>query len=373
MLRMKTMLNMKHSRRIQPIKLSVRRPGATGRPSSAGFSLIEVLISLGVFLVISAMVMGFMVDMTMTQGTTANRAEMHSNVRSATEILQQEISQAGRISFPTSSPVTLSQAITIGTPPVEQTVNVSSTTPMFGTTDPRILLIVGWGAEEETVAARVVSATSISAIFRKAHANGVPIRPAGAFINGILTWDNASAAHQYTLMMYGDINDNGNMVFVRYDCMPTAAGDGKLWRREIPWNTPAVLATINANYPPQVLLTNLKNNPDNPSTLLPEPCFSYQARDINWPSLHNGAVTISATAATSNPAVLNLAVTMSSRTQFRDPNTNQYQYQTKALLTVSPRNVFQAFNMASNLTGSQHVQETPAEIVALAALNLTPP
>jgi len=146
-----------------------------------------------------------------------------------------------------------------------------------------------------------------------------------------------------------------------------------LWRREMPWNTPAVLATINANYPPQVMLTNLRNNPDNPSTLLPEPCFTYQAKETNWPSLDNGAIIKSALFATSNPAVLNIAVTMSSRTQFRDPKTNQYQYQTKALLTVSPRNVFQAFNMANNLTGAQHVQETPPEITALAALNLTPP
>lgn len=358
---------MNRSNRNQPTN-----PGA-----AAGFSLIELLISLAVFLVISGMVTAFMFNMTMTQGTVANRAEMHSSVRSATEILQQEISQAGRITFPPSGTglyagtTRLTAGVTATDPPTELPVTVENSAVMFGGTDPRILLIVGWGADEETVAARVVSSGTpgaISAIFRKNHSSGDPVRPAGSFINGILSYING-----YTLMMFGDINDNGNMVFVRYDCMPTPAGDGILWRREIPWDTAPDLVTINANFPPQVLLTNLRDNPIDPNTGNPEPCFSFQHKDTNWPSLDTSAVTKYATAGTFNPAVLNLAVTMSSRTQFRDPKTNQYQFQTKALLTVSPRNVFQAFYMANNLTGPQHVQETPAQIAALAALNLTPP
>ena len=35
--------------------------------------------------------------MAMTQSTLQNRTEMHANVRSATELLQQEIGQAGRV------------------------------------------------------------------------------------------------------------------------------------------------------------------------------------------------------------------------------------------------------------------------------------
>jgi prepilin-type N-terminal cleavage/methylation domain-containing protein len=340
--------------------------------ATAGFSLIELLISLAVFLIISAMVMGFMFDMTMTQGTVANRSEMHSSVRSATQILQQEISQAGRITFPDTNaattdwdPPTLTAAIALNA--AAQTVGVSNTNGMFGTAAIPMLVIVGSGATEETVAAQVVTygaPGTISAIFRKNHVLNDPVRPAGSFINGILTYTNGS-----TLMMFGDINDTGNMVFVRYDCIPTDAGDGVLWRREMPWDTAPVLATINTNYPPRVLLNNLQNVPPGAANL----CFTFQHRDMNWPSLDNAAVTKLATLANLNPAVLNVAVTMSSRTQARDPRTNEYQYQTKALLTVSPRNVFQAYNMASNLTGSQHVQETPPQITALAALNLTPP
>jgi prepilin-type N-terminal cleavage/methylation domain-containing protein len=55
--------------------------------SQAGFSLIELLISMGVLLAVSAIVLTFMFDMTMTQATVSNRTDMHSGVRSVTEVL----------------------------------------------------------------------------------------------------------------------------------------------------------------------------------------------------------------------------------------------------------------------------------------------
>jgi len=336
------------------------------REAQAGFSLVELLISLAVFLVISAMVMSFMINMTMTQGTIANRAEMHSTIRSATEILQQEISQAGRISFPTGN-TTLSAAITANAT-TEQTVTVGNTAGMFGsTTAPKILLVVGSGATEETVAARVVSygsGGSIAAIFTKNHASGDAVLPAGSFINGILSYTNGN-----TLMMFGDIHDTGSMVFVRYDCQPNAAGDGKLYRREMPWD--ASTTNVNTNYPAEILLTNLKTNPVDSTTGTAVPCFTFQTKDISWTAL-DGVTVKSATAATSNPAVLNVAVTLTGRTEFKDPKTNQYQFQTKALLTVSPRNVFQAWDMATAFTGGQHVQEVPAQITALVGAVVAP-
>src|SRR5438034_9731182 len=53
--------------------------------------------------------------MTKSQTTIWNRTEMHSGVRGATELLQQEVGQAGRVSVPgtVASPgvITLSQAV----------------------------------------------------------------------------------------------------------------------------------------------------------------------------------------------------------------------------------------------------------------------
>src|SRR5258708_5197973 len=66
-----------------------------------GFTLLETMVSLAVLLAVSAIVMGGMNQMMKTQGTVANRTEMHTSVRDATEVLEQEIGQAGKISLPT--------------------------------------------------------------------------------------------------------------------------------------------------------------------------------------------------------------------------------------------------------------------------------
>src|SRR5215471_18147260 len=71
------------------------------RKKQAGFTLMETLISLVILLGVSAIVMSGMVQMMWTQGTITNRTEMHTSVRSATELLQQEIGQAGKMSLPT--------------------------------------------------------------------------------------------------------------------------------------------------------------------------------------------------------------------------------------------------------------------------------
>src|ERR1700752_1513566 len=82
------------------------------RKKQIGFTLIEMMASLLVFLAVSSIVMSGMVQMMTTQGTIANRTEMHTSVRSATELLQQEIGQAGRLTL--GSPnggVTLANAV----------------------------------------------------------------------------------------------------------------------------------------------------------------------------------------------------------------------------------------------------------------------
>ena len=73
----------------------------TARPrSEAGFTLIELIVSVGVLLVVSSIVTNALLQMTQAQTTIWNRTEMHSGIRGATELLQQEVGQAGRISLP---------------------------------------------------------------------------------------------------------------------------------------------------------------------------------------------------------------------------------------------------------------------------------
>src|SRR5206468_10246311 len=70
------------------------------RKQEAGFTLMETMVALVVLLAVSAVVMSGMMQMIKTEGTITNRTEMHTSVRSATELLEQEIGQAGKISLP---------------------------------------------------------------------------------------------------------------------------------------------------------------------------------------------------------------------------------------------------------------------------------
>src|SRR5436190_10556874 len=72
----------------------------TSTRSASGFSLIEVLVATGLLLTVSAIVTSALLQMTQSQSTIWNRTEMHSGIRGATELLQQEVGQAGRTSMP---------------------------------------------------------------------------------------------------------------------------------------------------------------------------------------------------------------------------------------------------------------------------------
>ena len=91
----------------------------------------------------------------------------------------------------------------------------------------------------------------------------------------------------------------------------------------------------------QVLLDNVQPNPDG------TPCFTYQQKVVDGVSY-----------------VVGVAITLTVRTQDRDPITRQVQTETKALLNVSPRNVFNVWQMAG-LGNTNRVQPTPATVTAL--------
>src|ERR1051325_8394989 len=148
----------------------MQKKAATSRDrgsSDVGFSLIELIISMAVFLAVSAMVLTFMFDMTRTQATVTNRTDMHASVRSVTEMMQQEISQAGRIAIPGGSNSTSISAAITANAGANQTIAVGSTSGMF---DGMLLVISARGAagtcptatcDEETVGVTIPAAGSI--------------------------------------------------------------------------------------------------------------------------------------------------------------------------------------------------------------------
>jgi prepilin-type N-terminal cleavage/methylation domain-containing protein len=282
------------------------------RKRQRGFSLLELLVALAVLLVVTGIVMSGLVQTSYTEATVANRTNMHASVRSATELMQQEVGQAGKISLPQA--VTLTGAVVGGGS--LQTVSVSSTNGMF--TGEK--LIIDTGATEETVAVTALTSSpnTITGYFYDAHTSGAPVRVSGAFASGIVPPGMANGSTGSVLKLYGDINDDGNMVYIVYTCSPSTSG-GTLTR-----SVTSGILTAAALGPAQVLLSNITPNPGNTA------CFTYQT-STQGPDTY----------------VTNVAITLTTRTQQKDLQTSQYQTETKALLNVSPRNIFEGWEMAS--------------------------
>jgi prepilin-type N-terminal cleavage/methylation domain-containing protein len=316
-----------------------------------GFSLIELLITLVVLLAVSGIVLTGMYQMSMKQASVSNRADMHSSVRAVTALLQQEVSQAGRIAFPTTpyaeqyttlqTAVVASPCPTVPPPdPLPTAVTVENTEFLFD----NARLLVGVGDCEDVVTATGWDGTTFTGEFKYDHAIGELVRPAGAFAEGILP---SSTGNE--LKMFGDINGDGDMVYVEYVCNPgTVDAPGTLTRMMTPWNTAPGGAPA-----PEVLIDNLVCNED-PTDCAPDtiPCFTYQQDTLNVEG-------------TDMTFTLNVAITLSARPEFEDPQTGRIDPETKALLNVSPRNVFLAWEMATLAGTKKHVQPTPPEITDL--------
>jgi len=315
--------------------------------------MLEMLITLAILLVITGIVMYAMMQMTATQGSVGNRTAMHSSVRSATELIQQEIGQAGKIALrlPTAvngGPTKMVTAIT----------SAQITDPVVGYTGAVVLdkaggvyngmlLVVDSGDQEETVAVtNLIAATkTFTGTFFLTHAAGnVPVRVAGAYASGIIPPNPPNATYpsdSWNLKMYGDINDDGNMVYVVYKC-DTAAGAGhhRLSRSVAAYNDAGPGSD-------ETILDNITVNPPDPGKTTPAPCFKYQVQSVS-----------------PNSYVVDVSVTLTVQSQNVDPQTKQIQKETKALLNVSPRNIFEGWQLAAAGV-SNRIQPVPPSVSAL--------
>lgn len=305
-----------------------------------GFSLLEMLVSLVILLGVSSIVMRGMMQMMLTQGTIQNRTEMHSSVRSATELMQQEIGQAGKVSIygAGTGMTSLTAAVAIGS---NVSTTVADATGMFEGEQ----LVIDSGDNEETVTIASgtlsLSSNTFHATYTLAHASGANVRVAGAFASGVVPTTMTNGSTGYLLKLYGDINADSNMEYIEYSC-DTAGGN--LYRNVVniaPGATkPAVTSAM-------VILNNLQNNPADPGTGTAAPCFKYQEKTFGG-----------------NTYDVDVSVTLTVQTENRDPQTQQFQQETKALLNVSPRNIFDVWELAS-LGVSNRVQPMPATVTTL--------
>jgi prepilin-type N-terminal cleavage/methylation domain-containing protein len=350
------------------------------RKQQAGFTLLEMMISLVVLLAVSGIVMSGMVQMMKTQGTIANRTELHTSVRSATELLQQEIGQAGKISLPTPpaglvwamlTPVVVPFDAPV-TPPGGVTFNVvssaSATVPNVPVLFEGEWITVDTGLNKETVQLTCTAgkgncpftSNTWQATFYYSHTPtallgvlGVPISVPGAFSTGVVppaagVLTNPPAGYVgypdtvptegstgTVLKLYGDINGDGNMIYVEYTCdWQNKLGNGPiLYRNQMDFDALAKPALT----PSMALLTNLdpQGNPNDQSGN-PVPCFTYQVHTKDGVNAAKNDMVF----------VTDVAVTLTVDTQNIDAVTHKVQVETKALLNVSPRNVYDAYEFS---------------------------
>jgi hypothetical protein len=317
--------------------------------NEAGTSLVETMVSLTLMLIVSAGVMQALVRFSWTQNLVFGRSAMHDGVRSATELLQQEVGQAGSVSLPAGTHLT-SAVTAVG----NATVSVSTTTGMFVGEN----VVVGAGADEETVQIDAITPGTpgtFTGSFSLTHAISpqTPVTVRGGFATGIVPCASSSAcpgssvgtttyangSTGYLLKLYGDINDNGQMVYVEYKC---DIDSGMLYRNVIE-NAVVVGSTPTKAAPgaTQILLDNLT---DPASGRVP--CFVYQQATVG-----------------SQVFVVNVAISLTTKTQSADRAAG-IQRETKSLLNVAPRNVFNAWLLAS-MGSFQRIQPIPASITSL--------
>lgn len=312
------------------------RRGTTGtdaggaRAGEHGFTLIETLLAITILMIVMGATMGSMLQFSKTQSTVWNRANMHDAVRSATELLQQEVGQAGRVSLPMTTPqVRLAAAVAVGTQTFTILPATASSSVFLGEQ-----LVIDTGQNEETVAVTGVSSGTFTATFALAHNANAPIAVQGGFATGVVPTTLTNGSTGSLLKIYGDVNGDGEMVYVEYLC---DTANGFLYRNMMPFSATTKPA-INDS---QVLLGNLLPNPSS------TPCFTYEQKTVNGTTY-----------------VINVAISLTTRTQARDRVTREFQTETKALLNVAPRNVFDAWQLAS-IGAVGRIQPMPPSVANL--------
>ena len=288
----------------------------------AGFSLIEMLISLTVLLLVAGAALTALTYAQKIYSSQQSQADMHAGLRGTFELLSQEIGQAGSLS--NTSP-TLTAAVTSNA--AAQQATVSSNAGMYVGEK----LTVGTGSSQELVTVTALSgSTHFSGIFSQSHANGSPVLALGVFPQGIM-----SSSTSTSLKIFGDMNADGTLAYVQYDC-DTAAGT-------LTRSLTTISSGVTTRNTSQTLLTNLIANPSG------TPCFQYGTA-VN--------VTVNGTTYTFIPSV---AVSLTVQTSQVDPQTGAYITLTKSFSNLSSRNILAGLTMAQANVATR-LQSTPPNL-----------
>ena len=304
--------------------MRVNTPPNRRRAAEAGFSLIEVMVTLVVLMLACGVTIRGVLDLARVSDVVTNRTDMHNGVRNATQLLTQEVGQAGRIALPADVFTTATAAVG------DTTFAVTSTAGMFVGE----LLALDTGAKQETVTVAAINGGTITTadpLSKDHNTANVPVTAPGGFSAGIVPANMANGSTGTLMKIFGDINGDRQMVYIEYRC---DLNTGRLYR-----NSMAFTANVKpAPTVEQILIDNLVANPDGTQ------CFTYQTLTV-----------------TGITFVMDVAITLTVRTQTLDPITRQFQTETKALLNVSPRNVFNTWQHAG-LGLTNRIQPVPLSV-----------
>ena len=294
-------------------------PKPNTRVNEAGFSLIELIISLTVLLIIAAASLSVLSYSQKLVSSQQTQADMHAGLRGAFELMTQEIGQAGALNFASK---TLTPAVTSSGS--AQAVVISSTANIFVGEK----LTVDTGSSQETVTVTAIGSNSITGIFTQSHAAGATVTARGVFPQGVLSGSTATS-----LKLFGDINADNTLVYVQYDC-DTAAGT---LTRSVTTIAPGV-TTRNTS---QTLLTNLVANPGGTA------CFQY-------------GTAVTASGYTFIPSV---AVSLTVQTSQVDGQTGAFVTMTKSFSNLSSRNILAGITLAqASPAVTSRLQSTPPSL-----------
>lgn len=272
-----------------------------------GFSMLELLVSLTVLLIIAGGALSVLSYSQKLYSSQQSESDMHAGLRGTFELLTQEIGQAGALNF---APQTLTANVTGSNS--AQTVTVSSVANVFVGEE----LTIDTGPSQEIVQVTAIPATSqVTGVFHQNHTSGGPVFALGVFPQGVLSTSTGTS-----LQLLGDVNADGSLDYVQYDCDTTA---GTLTR-----SITTIAPGVTTRNPSQTLLTNLIANPGG------TPCFQYGTAV---------PVTVGSTTYTFVPSV---AVSLTVQTSKVDPQTGAFVTMTKSFSNLSSRNILAGLAMA---------------------------
>lgn len=213
--------------------------------SQAGFSLVELMISTALLLIIAGAVISAMNSSQKRYRQNEAERALHQQMRGAIDQITQEISEAGLVptgmelisgvtaaqvtagGFTTQIPTLTAAWATGGA----QSITVSSTAGLF--VNENIWVDTGANAEAVTIGS-INGTTNVITLNTTApntsglssssgHAKGAPVFPRGIFPAGVLVPQTTNGSTNSSLRLFGDINNDGVLNLVQYDCPQTGS------------------------------------------------------------------------------------------------------------------------------------------------------